>query len=115
MNHHKAALHPASQDWVEVFADDAIEGHSKCGSDSEWHDEEDDYTCLDRLTLIEKQQQWIDVGRHIIQKLRSRLRRNVTINEQLMQENQRLRRELAALKGTVAQRKGQSLPSRSSN
>ncbi|KAJ3902385.1 hypothetical protein F5879DRAFT_923901 [Lentinula edodes] len=108
MNHEKVAQHQAFQDWVEVLADDVIEeGHSQSddkteGPESELHDEDDD-TSLDTLTLIEKQQQWIDVGRYIIQKLRRRLRRNVTVNKQLIQENRRLRRELAALKRTVAQ------------
>ncbi|KAH7876269.1 uncharacterized protein C8R40DRAFT_1169392 [Lentinula edodes] len=97
--------------WVEVFKGEGPEHRGQVYEEninedleSEWQDEHDD-DYLGSLTLIERQQQWIDLGSYIIHKLRRRLRRRSVLNEQLVRENARLRREVAALKGMVAVRK----------
>ncbi|KAJ3901519.1 hypothetical protein F5879DRAFT_924574 [Lentinula edodes] len=100
-----------SREWVEIFEEDAVDSDTRqCKKEdgvgeqeSEWQSEDDEY--LSSLTLIEKQQQWIDVGSYIIHKLRRRLGRHAAFNAQLVRENKRLHRELAALKGTIAQQK----------
>ncbi|KAJ3805264.1 hypothetical protein EV368DRAFT_69245 [Lentinula lateritia] len=97
--------------WVEVFKGEGPEHRGQVvkenvneGQESEWQDEHDDDS-LGSLTLIERQQQWIDLGSYIIHKLRRCLRRRCVFNEQLVRENAGLRREVAALKGMVAVRK----------
>ncbi|KAJ3906887.1 hypothetical protein F5879DRAFT_920277 [Lentinula edodes] len=101
-----------SRDWVEILEEEVDNGDLRQRTkeddnedqESQWQSEDDD-EYLGSLTLIEKQQQWIDLGNYIIQKLRRRLRQNVASNARLVRENKRLHRELATLKGTIAQQK----------
>ncbi|KAJ3911205.1 hypothetical protein F5877DRAFT_73367 [Lentinula edodes] len=104
-----------SPGWVEIFPEgvesqrrecQTKEGHGDEQSERQDESDENGDEYLASLTLTEQQQQWIDLGSYIVQKLRMRLKKMSSMNKLLVEQNSRLHDEIAALKQTVGAQNG---------